>query len=57
MGRERRARRGEQRAQKPKDKRRISGNMSMEFHRREDSMHKKGFAEFLKFDPINAQKR
>lgn len=57
VGRERRARRGEQRAQKPKDKRRISGNMSMELHRREDSMHKKGFAEFLKFDPINAQKR
>lgn len=29
----------------------------MELHRREDWMHKKGFAEFLKFDPINAQKR
>lgn len=33
VSRERRAR-GEQRAQKPEDKRRKSGNMSMELHRR-----------------------
>lgn len=34
VGRERRAR-GEQRVQKPKDKRRKSGNMSTELHRRD----------------------
>lgn len=35
VGMERRARGGEQRAQKPKDKRRKSGNMSMELHKRD----------------------